>query len=71
MKEIMDVMSYKLLKKIDKFGLILFARDANTARHDAGIIISLFVNNASDTYISPIIVLNINNKNAIPYSKIE
>ena len=63
-------MSYKLLKKIDKSGFIL-KRDANIARHDAGFIISLCVDNACVTYTNPIIVLSIKIEIAIPYNRIE
>ena len=43
-KEIIEVISYILLKKIDKLGLIL-KREAKIARQEAGFIISLCVDN--------------------------
>jgi hypothetical protein len=64
-KEIIEVISYNLLKKIDKSGFIL-KREAKIARHEAGFIISLWVDSTSVRYTNPIIVLIINIKIAIP-----
>ena len=65
MKDIMSVISYRLLREIDKSGFGL-KRDANIARHEVGFIISLWVDNACIRYVNPIIVLTIKNEIAIP-----
>jgi hypothetical protein len=69
-KEMIEVISYKLLKNIDKLGFGL-KREAKIARQEAGFIISLCADNICVRYINPNTVLSMNITTAIPYIKVK